>query len=147
MYKRRVDRKREFSGNDVMQWFAILSPELFLCLGLLMPAQHHYQACLPEGIKLTDIVSTQLINSATGTVVRKLTVKQKLKELSAHCLKGKLVDRSGKRVYFYRLVGCWGNPPFNYLEILDRQREEIEKLKRQYTVIEITCNPDGITPH
>ena len=28
-------------------------------------------------------------------------------------------------------------------EILRKQREEIDKLKQQYTVIEMTCNPSG----
>jgi hypothetical protein len=36
-----------------------------------------------------------------------------------------------------------GNPPADYQEILQRQREELEKLKKQYTVIEMTCNPEG----
>ncbi len=85
------------------------------------------------------------INSA-DKVTASVTVEQKLVELKARCRRGKLVDRSGKEIRFYRLAGCWGNPPADYREILERQRRELEKLKKRYTVIELTCNPDGIDP-
>jgi len=75
--------------------------------------------------------------------IKKTTVEQRLIELDARCDKGKLVDAAGKEIYFYRLKGCWGNPPPDYQEILQRQNEELEKLRKRYTVIEMTCNPEG----
>jgi hypothetical protein len=100
--------------------------------------------CLPEHVKPTDVVSTRLAQTDTGTSVEKITVEQKLTELKANCKNGKLVDGTGTEIYFYKLTGCWGNPPRNYHEILDRQRAELAILRKQYTVIEMTCNPSGL---
>ena len=96
--------------------------------------------CLPKDVKLTDVVSTK---RAGHGEINKITVEQKLQEVRARCKKGKLVDSSGKEIYFYRLTGCWGNPPVDYLEILNRQNAELERLKKRYRVIEMTCNPAG----
>ena len=102
--------------------------------------------CLPSGIKLDDVVSADISGYAKGQPVglHKVTVEQKLTELNATCSNGELVDVSGKKISFYHLTGCWGNPPYNYQDILQNQRDEINKLKEQYTVIEMTCNPSGI---
>ena len=67
----------------------------------------------------------------------------KLKQLKARCRKGKLVDAKGKEIRFFRLQGCWGNPPEDYQEILTRQAQELENLRKQYRVIEMTCNESG----
>jgi hypothetical protein len=72
-----------------------------------------------------------------------ITVQEKLASLKARCKRGKLVDGSGKQIYFFRLQGCWGNPPENYQEILDKQNRELLSLRKRYTVIEMTCNPSG----
>jgi hypothetical protein len=90
-------------------------------------------SCLPKDgrIKETDLVS------------KNKTVKQTLRVMKAKCWKGKLVDAKKREIYFYDLQGCWGNPPQDYLEIMDNQRKEIAELKKKYTVIEINCNPDG----
>jgi hypothetical protein len=120
-----------------------------LCAGfimaLVMPASDPC-SCLPKDVQRSDVVSVALSKpgrAASG----KITVEQKLKELKARCRKGKLVDVSGKQIYFYRLQGCWGNPPEGYLEILSQQARELEKLRRRYRVIEMTCNPDGVQPY
>ena len=63
----------------------------------------------------------------------------------ARCRKGKLVDGTGREIYFFRLDGCWWNPPSDYLEILQRQEERLAKLRKRYTVVEMTCNPDGLS--
>jgi hypothetical protein len=99
--------------------------------------------CLPEYVKPTDVVSTRLVQTNSGTLVEKITVEQKLAELKANCKNGKLVDGAGTEIYFYKLTGCWGNPPRNYQEILERQEAELAILRKQYTVIEMTCNPSG----
>jgi hypothetical protein len=93
--------------------------------------------CLPDQIKLTDIVSTE-------PNTKPLTVEQKLKELDAKCSSsGRLIDRVERQIYFYQLTGCWGNPPRDYLEILKKQQEELTTLRQTFTVIEMTCNPTG----
>lgn len=127
-----------------MQQLAIFSAALFFCLTLPATPQR-LEACLPSQIKLTDIVSAEIIEStAAGNLIKKVTVKEILTALKARCRKGKLVDGSGREIYFYRLTGCWGNAPADYEDILERQRKEIERLKKRYTVVEMTCNPSGI---
>jgi len=91
--------------------------------------------CLPD-----DIDRKAVIQEASPTKKNKpLTVEQKLTEIDAKCKKGKLVDRSGREIKLIHLLGCWGNPPADYLEQLENQRKEIERLKKNYTVIEIPC--------
>ena len=127
-----------------MSRLMMLGPGLFLWLSLLTISSPQGTDCLPSEIKPTDVVSVQFIKSGgDGNAVKKITVKQKLAELKARCQNGKLVDAKRKEIYFYKLTGCWGNPPVDYLEILEQQRQEIEKLKERYTVIEMTCNPSG----
>jgi hypothetical protein len=120
----------------------ILSSVLLLCSGVLAHGQSSLQACLPDGVKLTDVVSIE--RGQNGKAARKLTVKQRLSQLKARCRKGKLVDARGREIYFFHLVGCWGNPPEGYQEILERQSTELKELKKRYTVIEMTCNPSGL---
>ena len=101
---------------------------------------------LPAGIKLSDVVEATSAGIANGQPVglHKVTVEQRLSELKATCSSdNKMVDGSGKQIVFYRLTGCWGNPPASAQEILRKQGEEIARLKQQYTVIEMTCNPSG----
>ena len=101
-------------------------------------------SCLPAGIKPTDVVSTQAAKpGANRDEVRTITVAQKVKELRARCRKGRLVDAGGREIRFYRLIGCWGNPPDDYQEQLERQAKELSKLRQRYRVIEMTCNPSG----
>ena len=106
-----------------------------------------FSACLPADVTLDDIVDARLVGPSSGDrppVVEKVTVEEKLTALQASCRDGKLVDGSGREIRFYRLVGCWGNPPYNYQAMLQRQQEEINTLKERYTVIEMTCNPSGL---
>ena len=110
-------------------------------------SQSSLAKCLPADIKLSDVVDATSDGYANGQPVglHKVTVDQKLNELKATCNSdNKLVDGNGKQIIFYHLTGCWGNPPYNYHEILQKQRDEIDKLKQQYTVVEMTCNPSGI---
>ena len=102
---------------------------------------------MPPDIKATDVVSAEPAVSSGGiTTVKTITVGQKLIELRAHCRRGKLVDAKGKEIRFYRLTGCWGTPPPDYLKIMQHQADELKELKKKYTVIEMTCNPSGIPP-
>lgn len=128
-----------------MQKLAALGPGLFFCLSILNTTPDHFRACLPARIKPTDTVSAQRVRSSG--VVKRITVEDKLTELNARCKRGKLVDASGKEIYFFRMTGCWGNPPADYQEILQRQNDELEKLKKRYTVIQMTCNQEGLSMH
>lgn len=107
-------------------------------------AQSKY-GCLPADIQPDTIVSAALIPSA-GNKIQKETVKQRLDKMNARCKAGKLVDVKGREIRFYRLQGCWGNPPADYLEVMDNQQKELAELKKKYTVIELTCNPSGGMP-
>ena len=110
-------------------------------------SQSSLAKCLPADIKLSDVVDATSTGYANGIPVglHKVTVEQTLNELKATCNSdNKLVGGNGKQIIFYHLTGCWGNPPYNYQDILQKQRDEIDKLKQQYIVIEMTCNPSGI---
>jgi len=102
--------------------------------------------CLPDGIKADTIVEAKQITSTAGMRVAKETVVQRLNKLKARCRAGKLRDQKGKEIRFYQVQGCWGNPPADYLEILEEQTKHLRDLKKKFTVIEITCNPTGLMP-
>lgn len=119
----------------------VLSAALLLSLS---PSASNAVECLPAEIKPTDIISAREVRSGPQHgEVSTVTVAQKLKEIKARCRKGKLVDAKGREIRFYRLVGCWGNPPDDYQAILERQSKELQSLRRRYRVIEMTCNPSG----
>src|SRR5258705_5201527 len=80
-------------------------------------------ACMPPGIQATDVVSSQA--AKPGGKVVTVSVAQKLKALRARCRKGKLVDARGTEIRFYQLIGCWGNPPDDYQEQLERHSKEL----------------------
>lgn len=112
-------------------------------LGICSMAQSY--ECLPSDVREDDVVDFKTVSLPNGVERRdKVTVKQTLKKIGARCVAGKLVDDKGKQIRFYFLQGCWGNPPADYQEILDRQSKEIERLKKNCTVIEMTCNPSGL---
>jgi hypothetical protein len=102
--------------------------------------------CLPEEIKPETVVSVIRKTSNLRGKVEFETVRQRLGKLNARCKAGKLVGGNNKEIRFYQLQGCWGNPPPDYTEILNRQRKELEELKKRYAVIEITCNSSGEMP-
>jgi hypothetical protein len=103
--------------------------------------------CLPEEIKLDLIVSVISKTPSLKGEVERETAKQRLDKLAARCKSGKLVDGKNKEIRFYQLKDCWGNPPIDYQEIIDKQQKELQELKKKYTVIEITCNPSGEMPY
>lgn len=122
----------------------LLSIAALVCLEISAMAVNDPGSCLPDGIKLTDIVSTRDVRSPTGgREILKTTVEQKLKEIKARCRKKKLVDASRTEIRFYKLTGCWGIESPNDREVLDRQTRELAVLRKRYKVIEMTCNPSG----
>ncbi|HEY6120262.1 MAG TPA: hypothetical protein VIV66_09905 [Pyrinomonadaceae bacterium] len=98
--------------------------------------------CLPEGVGLEEIVSPS-VDKTGSSVNKKVTVRDTLHRLNARCKKGKLIDGKGKEIYFFRLIGCWGNPPEDYQQQLAKQQEALERLRKKYTVIEISCDQTG----
>lgn len=102
--------------------------------------------CLPPGVKPDTVVSTGEVETPAGSKIERETVGERLDKIKAGCRAGKLVDDAGREIRFYRLQGCWGNPPPDYREILENQEEELRELKKKYTVIELTCNPSGGLP-
>ena len=75
-----------------------------------------------------------------------INVKDRLKRLKARCRRGKLVDAKRREIKFFK-AECWGNPPADYLEIQQRQRGELARLRKKYTVIEIACGPSLMLTH
>lgn len=104
--------------------------------------QSRWDGCLPQDVKADEVIAIE--PDVKGGSGRQITVGGKLKQLRARCRGRKLVDPRGKKIYFYRLTGCWGNPPADYEEILENQREELARLRRRYRVVEISCNPSGV---
>ncbi len=90
--------------------------------------------CLPDGIAINSIIS---YGQTDG---KNLTVEEKLDVIGAHCENGKLVDVDKKEIRFFK-PQCWGNRPFNYKEIRQQESDELENLRKQYTVIVLECNP------
>jgi hypothetical protein len=87
--------------------------------------------CLPEDIRLEQVVSYGK---------RNVTVEETLDAMKAWCENGKLLDQNKKEIRFFR-VACFGNPPYNYDEIRQREQEEIARLQESFTVIVIECDP------
>ena len=116
----------------------ILGISICLILVLGLETNDKFKACLPEGIELTEIVQADPAPAA-GSTRKPITLEQRLVQIKASCQKGKLVDGAGRQIRIVRLIGCWGNPPEDYEEQLKRQGEELERLRKKYTVIEIAC--------
>jgi hypothetical protein len=128
-----------------MQKLAAFGPGVFFFFSIFNSTPSHFRTCLPAGIKAQGIVSAQRVGISGA--IKKITVEAVLTEMKATCKRGKLVDAAGKEIYFFSMTGCWGNPPADYQEILQRQNAELEKLKKRYSVIEMTCNPEGTQIH
>jgi hypothetical protein len=126
-----------------MSWLFLVGTTLLSMLPTVPAPACANSNCLPAGIESNEVVSAQVARPGKGGGVVTVTVAQKLRELKAHCRKGKLVDSKGKEIRFYRLIGCWGNPPEDYQGQLDRQAKELATLRKRYRVIEMTCNPSG----
>ena len=104
-------------------------------------ARPSWEGCLPSDISADEVIAVE--PASPNKAARQVTVKGKLNQLGARCRNKRLVDAKGKQIHFFRLTGCWGNPPENYEEILNNQQKELAELRKRYRVIEITCNPIG----
>jgi hypothetical protein len=126
-----------------MSWLMVASAALLATLSSSPPRPSGINSCLPSDIKPSDVVSAQAAKPGIPGKIVTVTVAQKLRQLQARCRRGKLIDAGGKEIRFYRLIGCWGNPPDDYQEQLEHQAKELARLRRRYRVIEMTCNPSG----
>lgn len=90
--------------------------------------------CLPKDVQPGEVVSYL----PKGT--QNITVEKKLVEMKARCRNGRLVDAKRREIRFFH-PSCWGNPPPDYLEIRQRENEEVAELKKHYAVIEFRCSP------
>jgi hypothetical protein len=127
-------------------WLRLLCT-LVLIAGASVATQgkSRWQGCLPADVDAAEVISVE--PASAGRAAKEITVSTRLNQIGARCRAKRLVDAKGKQIHFYRLTGCWGNPPVDYLEILDNQQKELAQLRRRYRVIEITCNPSGIMLH
>jgi hypothetical protein len=99
-------------------------------------------SCLPKDITSDTIVSANMV--ANGQI-KKITVKQTLKTLTASCQRQRLVDQQGREIRFFQQVGCTGAPPPpDLVKQWEIKRAELVQLKKRYTVIELTCNASGL---
>lgn len=119
----------------------LLSAALLVAISPTPSAARNTDSCLPAGIQPADVVSARTTGNK-GKVIT-VTVTEKLTELKARCRKQKLVDGKGREIHFYQLIGCWGNPPEDYQQQLERQAKELARLRKRYRVIEMTCNAGG----
>jgi hypothetical protein len=115
-----------------------LIASFFSCAAAVRSADR-FSRCLPAEISLDSLVIMESSKSDKHPSALKVAVKMRLEQLNARCKRGKLVDGKSRQIYFYTLIGCWGNPPEDYLEQLQHQAEEIQRLKKRYTVIQIPC--------
>jgi hypothetical protein len=123
-----------------MPLLLLVGTALLATLPISTAATDSSAGCLPQGINSTDVVSIQAARPGKKNEAATVTVAQKLKELKAHCRKHKLVDSRGREIRFYQLIGCWGNPPADYQQQIERQAGELAQLRRRYRVIEMTCS-------
>jgi len=121
-----------------LQFMQSLLAIVLTCLSSGDGTRKEFVSCLPPDTNLEEVVSVQL-KSSTQTPSKRVTVRDRLRQLKAHCKRGKLVDSSGREIRLYRLLGCWGNPPADYQEQLAQQEQELQRLKKKYNVIEIPC--------
>ena len=123
-----------------------------LCLVALMAGaslatqgRSRWQECLPADVAADEVIAMEQFGQ--NQIKKEVTVTSKLSQIGARCRRKRLVDARGKQIHFYRLTGCWGNPPENYQEILDNQQRELARLRKRYRVVEISCNPSGVLLH
>lgn len=110
---------------------------LIFLSGVSASGQARQYACLPSGVDGSTVARMDPASS------RPVTISDELHKVKARCRRGRLTDRRGRQIVFYQLKGCWGNPPAGYDRILEEQGIELARLKREKTVIELSCNPGG----
>jgi hypothetical protein len=100
-------------------------------------------AFLPSGIKLDTIAEYQWRSTLKGlkpvTTYREVTVERRLAEVGAKVVGGKLCDRSGREIRFYKHI-CLGTQLGD--GTVEAWHKELAQLRSRYTVIEVAgCDP------
>jgi hypothetical protein len=107
-----------------------------------VPRPSNALTCLPNNIKADSIVSAVMVSN---NQIKKTTVQQTLKAMSARCQGKQLVDGTGRKVTFFQQIGCGGAPPSpQMIQEMANSRANLVKLKKTFRVVEMTCNPGGI---
>ncbi len=97
-----------------------------------------WSSCLPEGVKLSSEIREE-VHDPANVKPKPKTLQSRLIELKARCKNKRLIAGNAKEIRIVPLIGCWGNPPEDYQEQLDRQERELKELRKRYIVIEIPC--------
>jgi hypothetical protein len=111
----------------------------FFCCVAPASSRDNLSRCLPADVELDRAVVVEQAKVSKGGSETRTTVRTRLAQLRARCKNGKLLSSTGREIRFVALLGCWGNPPENYQEMLTEQAKEIERLKKKYIVIQIPC--------
>ena len=107
-----------------------------------LPSPSNALTCLPNNIKADSIVSAVMVNN---NQVKRTTVQQTLNTMSARCQGKQLVDGTGRKVTFFQSIGCSGVPPSpQMIQAMANSQANLVKLKKNFRVVEMTCNPGGI---
>ena len=86
-------------------------------------------ACLPPGITFQDRVYRE---------GKERTISDVLKDVGANCREGKIYDASGKELHFFNISPSGHRMgDREYTQWQRRNREELEKLRKVYRVIEV----------
>jgi hypothetical protein len=111
----------------------------FFCCVAPASSRDSLSRCLPADIDLDRAVVVEQPKASKEGSETRTTVRMRLSQLRARCKNGKLLSSTGRQIRFVALLGCWGNPPENYQEMLTEQAKEIERLKKKYVLIQIPC--------
>jgi hypothetical protein len=102
-----------------------------------LPDRDTVAKLLPPDVRLDTV--------ADADGARNVMVEEELVRVGARVGEdGRLQDARGRPIKFFRLTGCWGNPPGNYQQIIDEQNRALAELRKTHRVITLTCNPSGM---
>jgi hypothetical protein len=91
--------------------------------------------CLPAGVTMDTVIG----NRGDGAAI---TVESRLLEIRAQPGQdGKLYDANGREIHFYQRPASRANAPAEAAALAEKQNAELERLKGQYTVIELSIQP------
>ncbi len=97
---------------------------------------------LPDGVRPEDEVKLIVSSESGEKTIKIITVREKLIELGAKYVNGKLVDGNGREIKFYKPPVRGASQGFEEDRLQQlRDEEELKKLEKDYTVIILYVNP------
>jgi len=91
--------------------------------------------CLQKGLRLEmEFAEATNLQPIRGNLRAKITIKEKLVQLGAHCKQGVIYDREGNKIAFYSIKTEWGSGPAPP-DWIEREKNEIEALKKEHRVV------------